>query len=163
MSHLEKFKKYDGYVLNVNGRKLYALSDNKIDGIEYSARYLTGLNVKILQEIEEQYPNKSKMEILNIAKNNYELFNVSDFINRLNSDISRKLADPEDEQLILKALVEESKEYRTKKQNNLNNNLNVGFSDKDKIKYFKKRVNDMSLTPGQRNYADIRLKVLTGN
>lgn len=162
MEEIARFKKYDGYVLNHKGKKMYILSDDKIDGIEYANQYLTSLNIDILQDIEKKYPNKSKGEILEIAKNNYKVFNVGDIINSLNSDITRKLSEPGDEELILKELISESEEYRRKKQKNLNNNLNVGFSDKDKIKYFKKRVNDMSLTPGQRKYADMRLKVLTG-
>ena len=139
MNDLERFKKYDGYVLNANGRKLYALSDNKVDAIEYSARYLTGLNVKILQDIEKEYPNKSKMEILQIAKNNYELFNVSDIINRLNSDISRKLSDPEDYEIMIKDLIKESQDYKRKKQKKINNS-SVGYSDKDKIRYLESEI-----------------------
>lgn len=36
------------------------------------------------------------------------------------------------------------------------------YTDKDKAKYYEKRVNDTSLSEGQRNFAAKRLESLTG-
>ncbi len=36
------------------------------------------------------------------------------------------------------------------------------YTDKDKAKYYEKRVNDTSLSDGQRNFAAKRLESLTG-